>query len=55
MDVMTKQEHVQVDSLVGHGGIFTTPKVALGVWPCSPITCGTPMRITATSLISKPF
>ncbi|BDR53469.1 ATPase [Bombiscardovia nodaiensis] len=28
MDVMTKQEGVQVDSLVGHGGIFTTPKVA---------------------------
>ena len=28
MDVMTKDEHVQVDSLVGHGGIFTTPKVA---------------------------
>ena len=28
MDVMTKQERVQVDSLVGHGGIFATPKVA---------------------------
>ncbi|BDR54230.1 ATPase [Bombiscardovia apis] len=28
MDVMTKQEGVQVDSLVGHGGIFTTPQVA---------------------------
>ena len=26
MDVMTKDEHVQVDSLVGHGGIFTTPQ-----------------------------
>ena len=24
MDVMTKQERVQVDSLVGHGGIFAT-------------------------------
>ncbi len=28
MDVMTKDEHVKVDSLVGHGGIFTTPEVA---------------------------
>ena len=28
MDVMTKDEGVRVDSLVGHGGIFTTPKVA---------------------------
>ncbi|RBP99227.1 xylulokinase [Bifidobacterium xylocopae] len=28
MDVMTKDEGVQVDSLVGHGGVFTTPKVA---------------------------
>lgn len=28
MDVMTKDEGVHVDSLVGHGGIFTTPKVA---------------------------
>ena len=28
MDVMTKDEGVAVDSLVGHGGIFTTPKVA---------------------------
>ena len=26
MDVMTKNEGVAVDSLVGHGGIFTTPK-----------------------------
>ncbi|MCH4159785.1 MAG: FGGY-family carbohydrate kinase [Bifidobacterium sp.] len=28
MDVMTKDEGVRVDSLVGHGGIFTTPQVA---------------------------
>ena len=28
MDVMTRQEHVQVDTMVGHGGIFATPKVA---------------------------
>ena len=28
MDVMTKDEGVKVDSLIGHGGIFTTPKVA---------------------------
>lgn len=28
MDVMVKDEGVQVDSLVGHGGIFTTPQVA---------------------------
>ena len=26
MDVMTKDEGVAVDSLVGHGGIFTTPR-----------------------------
>ena len=28
IDVMTRQEHVQVDTMVGHGGIFATPKVA---------------------------
>ena len=28
MDVMTNDEGVAVDSLVGHGGVFTTPKVA---------------------------
>jgi sugar (pentulose or hexulose) kinase len=28
MDVMVEDEHVRVDSLVGHGGIFATPKVA---------------------------
>lgn len=31
MDVMTKQDGVKIDSLVGHGGIFTTPKVAQSI------------------------
>ncbi len=31
MDVMTKQDGVRIDSLVGHGGIFTTPKVAQSI------------------------
>ena len=28
MDIMAKDEHVAIDTLVGHGGIFTTPVVA---------------------------
>ncbi len=28
MDIMVKDEHVAIDTLVGHGGIFTTPVVA---------------------------
>lgn len=31
MDVMTKQDGVKIDSLVGHGGIFATPKVAQSI------------------------
>ena len=28
IDIMAKDEHVAIDTLVGHGGIFTTPVVA---------------------------
>ncbi|KFI59072.1 xylulokinase [Bifidobacterium gallicum] len=31
MDIMTKDEGVRVDSLVAHGGIFATPKVAQSI------------------------
>lgn len=46
MDVMTKGEHVQVDSLVGHGGIFTTPKVAQKILAAA---FDTPIKVMATA------
>lgn len=46
MDVMTKDEHVQVDSLVGHGGIFTTPKVAQKILAAA---FDTPIKVMATA------
>ena len=46
MDVMTKDEHVQVDSLVGHGGIFTTPKVAQKILAAA---FDTPLKVMATA------
>ena len=46
MDVMTKQERVQVDSLVGHGGIFATPKVAQKILAAA---FNTPIKVMATA------
>lgn len=46
MDVMTKDEHVQVDSLVGHGGIFTTPKVAQKILAAA---FDTPIKVMSTA------
>ena len=46
MDVMTKDEHVQGDSLVGHGGIFTTPKVAQKILAAA---FDTPIKVMATA------
>ena len=46
MDVMTKQEHVQIDSLVGHGGIFTTPKVAQKILAAA---FNTPIKVMSTA------
>ena len=46
MDVMTKDEHVQVDSLVGHGGIFTTPKVAQKILAAA---FNTPIKVMSTA------
>lgn len=46
MDVMTKDEHVQVDSLVGHGGIFTTPKVAQKILAAA---FDTPIKVMTTA------
>ncbi|RSX53466.1 ATPase [Bifidobacterium goeldii] len=46
MDVMTKQEHVQIDSLVGHGGIFATPKVAQSILAAA---FNTPIKVMATA------
>ena len=46
MDVMTKDAHVQVDSLVGHGGIFTTPKVAQKILAAA---FDTPIKVMATA------
>ncbi|RBP97496.1 ATPase [Bifidobacterium aemilianum] len=46
MDVMTKQEHVKVDSLVGHGGIFTTPKVAQKILAAA---FDTPIKVMSTA------
>ena len=46
MDVMTKDEGVAVDSLVGHGGIFTTPKVAQKILAAA---FGTPIKVMSTA------
>lgn len=46
MDVMTKDEFVRVDSLVGHGGIFTTPKVAQKILAAA---FNTPIRVMSTA------
>ena len=46
MDVMTKDENVQIDSLVGHGGIFTTPKVAQKILAAA---FDTPIKVMATA------
>ena len=46
MDVMTKDEHVQIDSLVGHGGIFTTPKVAQKILAAA---FNTPIKVMSTA------
>ena len=46
MDVMTKDEGVQIDSLVGHGGIFTTPKVAQKILAAA---FNTPIKVMATA------
>ena len=46
MDVMTKDEGVAVDSLVGHGGIFITPKVAQKILTAA---FDTPIKVMATA------
>ena len=46
MDVMTKDEGVAVDPLVGHGGIFTTPKVAQKILAAA---FDTPIKVMSTA------
>ena len=46
MDVMTKDEGVADDSLVGHGGIFTTPKVAQKILAAA---FDTPIKVMSTA------
>ena len=46
MDVMTKDEGVAVASLVGHGGIFTTPKVAQKILAAA---FDTPIKVMSTA------
>ena len=46
MDVMTKDEGVAVHSLVGHGGIFTTPKVAQKILAAA---FDTPIKVMSTA------
>ena len=46
MGVMTKNEGVAVDSLVGHGGIFTTPKVAQKILAAA---FNTPIKVMSTA------
>ena len=46
MDVMTKNEGVAVDSLVGHGGIFTTPRVAQKILAAA---FNTPIKVMSTA------
>ena len=46
MDIMTKDEGVAVDSLVGHGGIFTTPKVTQKILAAA---FNTPIKVMSTA------
>lgn len=46
MDVMTKDEEVRIDTLVGHGGIFTTPVVAQKILAAA---FNTPIKVMATA------
>ena len=46
IDIMTKDEGVAVDSLVGHGGIFTTPKVAQKILAAA---FNTPIKVMSTA------
>lgn len=46
MDIMTKNEKVQIDSLVGHGGIFATPKVAQQILAAA---FNTPIKVMSTA------
>ncbi|KFI66204.1 xylulokinase [Bifidobacterium cuniculi] len=46
MKVMTEQEDVQIDSLIGHGGIFGTPVVAQKLLAAA---FDTPIRVMATA------
>ncbi|NEG69997.1 xylulokinase [Bifidobacterium choloepi] len=46
MDVMTKDEGVQIDSLVGHGGIFATPVVAQKILAAA---FDTPIKVMSTA------
>lgn len=46
MDIMTKDEGVAVDSLVGQGGIFTTPKVAQKILAAA---FNTPIKVMSTA------
>lgn len=46
MDIMTKDEGVAVNSLVGHGGIFTTPKVAQKILAAA---FNTPIKVMSTA------
>lgn len=46
MNVMTQDEGVQIDSLVGHGGIFATPVVAQRILAAA---FNTPIRVMTTA------
>jgi sugar (pentulose or hexulose) kinase len=46
MDVMTHDEGVKIDSMVGHGGIFTTPQVAQKILAAA---FNTPIKVMSTA------
>ncbi|KFI45807.1 Sugar (pentulose or hexulose) kinase [Bifidobacterium bohemicum] len=46
MDVMTHDEGVKIDSLVGHGGIFATPQVAQKILAAA---FNTPIKVMSTA------
>lgn len=46
MNVMTEDEGVEIDSLVGHGGIFATPVVAQRILAAA---FNTPIRVMTTA------
>ena len=52
MDILTKEEKVQIDSLTGHGGFFKTPKVGQTILSAA---CGVPVSVMESAGEGGPY